>query len=105
MDWLTRQTEELTNSLFTPPNLTIIPPTDFGQNAKVDSTYADFLDKLGSAYSQESLNSMLSEISEAYTGTNVSTSSLTSGGNSWLGGQYEGLVSSATSTITPALNA
>lgn len=29
MDWLTRQTEELTNSLFTPPNLTIIPPTDF----------------------------------------------------------------------------
>lgn len=39
MDWLTRQTEEITTSLFTPPNLTIIPPTNFGQNAKVDSSY------------------------------------------------------------------
>lgn len=46
MDWLTRQTEELTTSLFTPPNLTIIPPTSFGQNAQVDKSYADFSKKL-----------------------------------------------------------
>ena len=46
MDWLTRQTEELTTSLFTPPNLTIIPPTSFGQNAQVDSSYADFFKKV-----------------------------------------------------------
>ena len=29
MDWLSRQTEEITTSLFTPPNLTIVPPTSF----------------------------------------------------------------------------
>ena len=46
MDWLTRQTEEITTSLFTPPNLTIIPPTQFGQNAQVDKSYTDFSDKL-----------------------------------------------------------
>lgn len=28
MDWIARQTEEITNALFTPPNLTIIPPKD-----------------------------------------------------------------------------
>lgn len=39
MNWLTRQKEELTTSLLTPPNLTVIPPTDFGQNAKVDSSF------------------------------------------------------------------
>lgn len=104
MDWLTRQTEELTNSLFTPPNLTIIPPTDFGQNAKVDSSYADFLDKLQNAYSAESVANMKSEMSTAYNNTNVSTADLTTGGNSWLGSQYESMVNSATSSITPALN-
>lgn len=46
MDWLTRQVEEFTNAFFTPPNLTIIPPTDFGQNMKIDQSYADFLDQL-----------------------------------------------------------
>ncbi len=58
MDWLTRQTEELTTSLFTPPNLTVIPPTDFGQNAQVDSTYIDFSQKLGAAYSSASFENM-----------------------------------------------
>lgn len=46
MNWLTRQTEELTNSLFTPPNLTIIPPTNFGQNMQTDGTYKNFLEEL-----------------------------------------------------------
>lgn len=46
MDWLTRQTEEITTSLFTPPNLTVVPPTSFGQNAQVDSSYADFAKNL-----------------------------------------------------------
>lgn len=58
MEWLTRQTEELTTSLFTPPNLTIIPPTDFGQNAHVDSTYTDFSKKLGAAYSSANLENI-----------------------------------------------
>ncbi len=58
MDWLTRQTEELTTSLFTPPNLTIIPPTSFGQNAQVDSSYADFSKNLGDKFSSASLDNI-----------------------------------------------
>lgn len=62
MDWLTRQTEEITNSLLTPPNLTIIPPTDFGQNAHVDSSYSDFLTKLQKAYSQENFENLKQQV-------------------------------------------
>jgi len=58
MDWLTRQTEEITTSLFTPPSLTVIPPTSFGQNAQVDSSYQDFANKLNDAYSQTTLDNI-----------------------------------------------
>ncbi len=58
MDWLTRQTEELTASLFTPPNLTIIPPTSFGQNAQVDTSYADFSKNLGEKFSSANLSNI-----------------------------------------------
>lgn len=51
MDWLTRQVGEITTALFTPPNLTIVLPTDFGQNAQVDKSYTDFFNKLGSSFS------------------------------------------------------
>ncbi len=66
MEWLTRQTEELTTSLFTPPNLTIIPPTDFGQNAHVDTTYTDFSKKLGEAYSSANLENIQQGMSQAF---------------------------------------
>lgn len=58
MDWLTRQTEEITTSLFTPPSLTVTPPTSFGQNAQVDSSYKDFANKLNDAYSQTTLDNI-----------------------------------------------
>ena len=80
MDWLTRQTEELTNSLFTPPSLTIIPPTDFGQNAKVDSSYTGFLAQLSSAYSQQNVNNMRSQMrntSQSSSTTNTRSSANT----------------------------
>lgn len=64
MDWLTRQTEELTNALFTPPNLTIIPPTDFGQNAKVDSSYKNFLAEIDQAYSRENFSSLRAQMAD-----------------------------------------
>ena len=66
MDWLTRQKEEMTTSLFTPPNLTIIPPTDFGQNAQVDKSYKDFSEKLGNAYSEESLKNIKQASGDSY---------------------------------------
>lgn len=36
MDWVSRQTDEVTNALLTPPNLIIIKPTSVGQNAQFD---------------------------------------------------------------------
>jgi len=36
MDWVSRQTDQITNALLTPPNLIIIPPTSVGQNAQFD---------------------------------------------------------------------
>lgn len=96
MNWLTRQTEELTNSLFTPPNLTIIPPTNFGQNAQVDSSYANFMEELQNAYSAESVRSLGAAMAESYKNTDATTSvtnRLTTGGNTRLGGYYENMIS------------
>ncbi len=58
MDWLTRQTDEIMGSLFTPPNLIIRPPTSFGQNAQVDSSYQKFTEDLGTAYSQATVDNI-----------------------------------------------
>ncbi len=73
MDWIARQTEELTTSLFTPPNLTIVLPTDFGQNAKVDKGFKSFLKDMKSAYSAESAQSLKNQMIDAYKNTDVSS--------------------------------
>jgi len=36
MDWLQRQGDEISTALFTPPNVTLIPPTTLGPNAPFD---------------------------------------------------------------------
>jgi hypothetical protein len=36
MDWVGRQTEEITNKLFTLPNLVIYPPKSYGPNTSGD---------------------------------------------------------------------
>ena len=66
MDWLSRQKDEIFNSLFTPPNLTIILPTDFGQNARIDSTFENFTKKLGEAYSTASINDIKQGMNSAF---------------------------------------
>ena len=38
MNWVARQTDEITNKLFSQLNLIIIPPTDLGPNAQIDGT-------------------------------------------------------------------
>ncbi len=73
MDWLTRQTDELTTSLFTPPNLTVIPPSSFGQNAQVDKSYDDFSKKLGEAYSSANLNNIKQSMNTAFDKKSSST--------------------------------
>jgi hypothetical protein len=45
MDWVSRQTDEITNKLLTLPNIVIIPPRSFGQNAVIDGSFDKFLDR------------------------------------------------------------
>lgn len=91
MEWLTRQTEELVNTLFTPPNLTVIPPTDFGQNAKVDSTYQDFFADMRHAYSVENMKNLQAQMGDVYANTNatpIATQQFARGGDTVLGNAY-----------------
>ena len=69
MEWVTRQTEELTNGLFAAPNLTIIPPTSLGQNGNFDGSFSGFLDTFNNAYSEETLDQVKSAMGEAYNAT------------------------------------
>ena len=69
MEWVTRQTEELTNGLFTAPNLTIIPPTSLGQNGNFDGSFSGFLDTFSTAYSEETIDEVKSAMGDAYNAT------------------------------------
>lgn len=73
MDWLDRQISEISTALFTPPTLTIIPPTDFGQNAQVDGSYKDFFNKLGDSFSSANLENMKQGIIQASATTTTNT--------------------------------
>ena len=66
MDWVTRQTEELTNGLLSAPNLTIIPPTSLGQNGNLDSSFKDFLSDFDKAYSKQTAENIQTAMGEAY---------------------------------------
>lgn len=78
MDWLTRQTEELVTALFTPPNLTIIPPSDFGQNASPDSSFDGISKKLGSLYSNANIDNIKQGMSTAMDGKKPNTDAMMS---------------------------
>lgn len=71
MDWVTRQTEEITNALFTPPNLTIIPPTSIGQHANIDGSFQNFLDQFSQKSAEQGYEDFKKQVSDAYTSTNV----------------------------------
>lgn len=76
MDWLTRQTEEIVTSLFTPPNLTIIPPTDFDQNASPDSSFDGISKKLGNLYSNANIDNIKQGMSTATSGKKPNTDAM-----------------------------
>lgn len=108
MEWLTRQTDEITTALLTPPNLTIIPPTNFGQNAKVDGTYGEFLEKLEKAYSAESIQALREQMGKAYESNNSAETlktRLAAGGNSQLAQKYSSTVREGIDAGTSAINA
>jgi hypothetical protein len=73
MDWLTRQTDEITTSLFTPPNLTIVKPASFGQNAQVDKSYENFSKDLGRVYSSANFDNIKKSMGTAFDKKNTTT--------------------------------
>jgi hypothetical protein len=83
MDWLSRQTEEVTTSLFTPPNLTIIPPTSFGQNAQMDAGFSGITQKLSDSFSMANAEAIKTAAGAAYDKTQRSPSS--NGSNNLVG--------------------
>jgi hypothetical protein len=97
MDWVSRQTNEFTNKFLTLPNIVLIPPRSFGQNAVVDKSYADFLDR----FSKDSFDAGIKEMQnqmgraakvDATTSFNKRTTGNTaasSGYNSWLDSQVQ----------------
>lgn len=92
MEWLTRQTDNIVNSLLTPPNLTIIPPTDFGQNAQIDSSYSEFFENSAKIFSQQSLSEFTTQVGDSYKNTNIADNVIknaTSWWNSSAWGYYD----------------
>lgn len=71
MDWVTRQTEEITNALFTPPNLTIIPPTSIGQDGNIDRSFASFSETFGQKSIEQGYTDFQKQVSDAYNTTNL----------------------------------
>lgn len=66
MDWLTRQTTEVTTALFTPPQRQVIPPTSYGQNGNFDGTFSGFLESMKAGYSSQNLKNMETSAGKAY---------------------------------------
>lgn len=67
MDWVSRQTDELVNSLFTPPALIIIPPTSIGQNAQFDGTLSGLTSTFKKSYDENSATNISTAAGDAYT--------------------------------------
>lgn len=66
MDWVSRQTDEMVNALFTPPALIIIPPTSIGQNAQFDGTLSGLTATFKDSYNKDTLSSISTTAGTAY---------------------------------------
>ncbi len=76
MDWLSRQQEEITTSLFTPPSFTIIPPSSYWQNAQADKSHGGISKKLDAAYSKESFDNIKKSMVTTFNKPSVWTSNV-----------------------------
>lgn len=66
MDWISRQTDEMVNALFTPPSLIIIPPTSIGQNAQFDGTLSGLTSTFKKSYNENSATNITTAAGKAY---------------------------------------
>jgi hypothetical protein len=104
MDWVSRQTDEFTNKFLTLPNIVIIPPRSFWQNAVVDGSYSDFLDR----FSKESMKKWFDEMSkQVKTAGNVNvTNNFTKNTKSTnsVGQKYDAFVDNAVKNNASTIN-
>ncbi len=92
MDWVARQTDEITNKLLTPPNLIIVPPRSFWQNATLDGSFSDFMNRFSqdriSAWYEEFKNKLANagnvNVTDAFNRRTTGNTSASKGYNDWL---------------------
>jgi hypothetical protein len=65
MDWVQRQGDEAVTALFTPPTLTVIPPTTLGPNSPFDGIDS-FLDKFKESSLKQSAEDLKKQMGDAY---------------------------------------
>ncbi len=65
MDWVQRQGDEAVTALFTPPTLTVIPPTTLGPNSPFDGIDS-FLDKFKESSVKQGVENLKSQMGTAY---------------------------------------
>lgn len=71
MDWWDRQTAEVSNKLFTLPNIVIVPPTDLGPNATADGSSKSYKDVFSDMKEKANAESLQKGMSQAFGATNV----------------------------------
>ncbi len=74
MDWVTRQSEEIVNALFTAPSLVIIWPWVVGSNMQFDGNWKNFQKRLSDAYSGQSVKNLQTEMGKNYDSTKFTDS-------------------------------
>ncbi len=66
MDWVSRQSDEMTNKLFSLPNLVVIPPKNLGPNATIDGTYGDFVDTFSEQNRKQGLETLKAQVGDTF---------------------------------------
>ena len=66
MDWVARQTDEITNKLLTLPNLVIVLPKDFSQNGVQDGKFSNFLEKFNTKTLSSGIDELKEKMGKAY---------------------------------------
>lgn len=66
MDWLQRQWDEIMKALFTPPHVTVIPPTMLWQHAQFDGSFKNFLSQFSEAHIKSGYEELKTQMGSAY---------------------------------------
>lgn len=74
MNWVTRQTEEIVNALFTAPSLVVIWPGIVWANMQFDGNWQNFQKRFTDAYSAQSFENLKTQMWQAYTNSNLTAS-------------------------------